>query len=166
MSYFISPPPRQIVLALDAWQWLDLAGKRPFRVTAFGDVFLRGDNAIWFLDSLEGKLQHVCQTEAELDRILATEEGQEAYLFTGFVDQAARQGMLLAETECYDFTVAPVLGGPMHSSNVEKRDFAVALNIRGQIHEQVRHHPPGTPIAKIVVADEGAKRVKPWWKLW
>lgn len=166
MSYFISPPPRQIVLALDAWQWLDMAGKRPFRVTAFGDVFLRADDGIWFLDSLEGRLQHVCQTEAELDRILATEEGQDAYLFIGFVEGAVRQGMLLDVTECYDFTVAPVLGGPMQASNVEKRDFAVALNIRGQIHEQVRHLPPGSQVTSLTLAGQEKRPAKPWWKLW
>jgi len=36
--------------------------------------------------------------------------------------------------------------------NVEVIDFVVSLNIAGQIHEQVRDLPPGTPISGITIS--------------
>lgn len=165
MSYFITPAPARIVQGLDAWQWLDMAGKRPWRVTAFGDVFLRADDGIWFLDTLEGKLQHVCRTEAELDRILSTDEGRDVYLFAGLVDHAVAHGLKLGATQCYDFKVEPVVGGTVEFENVQVVDFAAALNLRGQIHEQVKDTAAGTQNGKVEV-DEPGKTGKPWWKLW
>jgi hypothetical protein len=41
--------------ALVDWQWLPgLAGQRPLVTLAFGDVFLQGNDGVWFLDTVEG----------------------------------------------------------------------------------------------------------------
>ena len=49
------------------------------------------------------------------------------------------------------FVVPPVLGGKFDPDNVTVRDFVVALNISGQIHDQIRDLPPGTPIKGFTV---------------
>jgi hypothetical protein len=46
-----------------------------------------------------------------------------------------------------------VLGGPIDLDNVGVLDFVVALSIAGQIHDQVRHLPPGTAISGISFGD-------------
>ena len=162
--YFITPKPKVIADALEAWSWIGIAGKQPVLITAFADVFFESSDGFWFLDTLEGKLKRVCQTKDELDRILATEVGKDLYLLSGFVDRAVRESMILKEDECYDFKINPIVGGAVDYSNVGKMSFLVALHLRGQLHDQVRHMKPGTKISKFVLIEE--EKPKPWWKLW
>lgn len=162
--YYITPAPAQITDALESWRWIGIEGKQPWLVTAFADVFFDSPDGIWFLDTLEGKLKKVGETKAEVEHTLATEEGKDLYLFSGWVDRAIREGRILGNDECYDFRLHPIVGGQVDYSNVEKINLSVALHLRGQLHDQVRHMKPGTKISKFVLVDE--QKVKPWWKLW
>lgn len=161
---FISPDPKTLANALDGWQWIGLGNKKPMLVTAFADLFLTSSDGIWSLDTLEGKLKNICQTKEELDRILSTDEGNGLYLLSGFVERANQDGIVLNVDECYDFKLHPVVGGAIDFSNIEKRSFLVALHLRGQLHEQVRHFPDGAKISKFVLSEDKEKR--PWWKIW
>lgn len=161
MSYFIAPSEKTVKEALASWTWLDFKGNKPILVTAFGDVFFQADEGIWFLDTTDGKLTPVCRSREELNAILSTEEGRDCYLFAPLVDQAASQGQGLGPGQCYDFKIPPILGGAMEYANMAAADFMVALDIRGQIHDQVRALPAGTRIKEIKVAPS-----KQWWKFW
>ncbi len=55
--------------------------------------------------------------------------------------------MALAAADVYSFTVPPVLGGQIELANVEVADFVVAVNIAGQLHQQVKDLPPGSKIS-------------------
>jgi hypothetical protein len=162
--YFITPPAKVVADALEAWGWIGIADRRPILITAFADVFFDSSDGVWFLDTLEGKLKRVCGTRVELESILATEEGKDLYLLSGFIDRAVRESMLLKEEECYDFRVHPVVGGAIDYSNVTTISFLVALHLRGQLHDQVRHLKPGTKISKFTFAENPTS--KPWWKPW
>jgi hypothetical protein len=164
MSYFIQPSPEALGSALESWQWLDLRGKDVILVTAFADVFLSSDDGVWFLDTLEGKLKRVFENREALEVSLSTEDGQELYLLSPFIDRAIRDGLVLSESQCYDFKLHPAIGGEVAYENIERRDFMVALNLRGQLHDQVRHLQPGAKISGIKIADEKPK--KSWWKVW
>jgi hypothetical protein len=164
MSYFISPSSETLTNALDSWQWIELAERIPILVTAFADVFFSAHDGIWFLDTLEGKLKYVFPSHAALEAELSTEGGQDLYLFSAFVDRAIRDGNSLEENQCYDFRIHPIVGGAIEYDNVERLDFSVALDIRGQLHDQVRHLPAGTKISKVIMDEERIQ--KPWWKLW
>ena len=154
MSYFISPSAEALASALDSWQWLDLRDKRVVLVTAFADVFLSSDNGIWFLDTLEGKLKREFDNREALDRSFSTEEGQDLYLLSPFVDRAIRDGLVLSTSQCYDFIHHPIIGGEIAYEDIERRDFVVALNLRGQLHDQTRHLKAGTKISGFKVAEE------------
>jgi hypothetical protein len=164
MNYFIAPSAQAIESALESWQWLDLQGKNAMLVTAFADVFFSAPDAIWFLDTLEGKLRRVFGTREELERSLGTAEGQDHYLLSPFIDRAVREGLILSDSQCYDFKIHPIVGGQIVFENIERRDFKVALYLRGQLHDQVRHLKPGTKISGFKLAEEQAR--KPWWRLW
>jgi hypothetical protein len=164
MSYFILPSSETLKNALDSWQWIELGDRIPILVTAFADVFFSAHDGIWFLDTLEGKLKHVFQLRVELEAELLTEKGQDIFLFSPFVDRAIREGNSLDEGQCYDFLLNPIIGGAIEYDNVGKMNFLVALNIRGQLHDQVRHLPAGTKISNFVM--EGENSSKPWWKIW
>lgn len=146
--YFIEPKPKAVAGALEAWSWIGLAGKSPFLITAFADIFFEASDGLWFLDTLEGKLKKMPPTKEELKQLLSTDEGMDLYLFSGFVDRAIREGMVLAEGECYDFKLNPVVGGLVDYSNVGKMGFLAALHVRGQLHEQVRRMRPGKKQSK------------------
>jgi Domain of unknown function (DUF1851) len=142
----ISPRREAIEQALRSWQWLPISGREPILVTAFGSIFFSGQDGIWFLDTLEGTLQRVCSSRAELDQLLDTKEGQERYCLASFVERACREGRILGESQCYDFSVHPLLGGKREYENIQPTDFVVALQIAGLLHEQVKQLPPGTRI--------------------
>lgn len=137
---------------LGSWEWLGLAGKTPVFASPFGDVFLESGAGIWWLDTLEGTLTCPWPDPAALEADLRTDEGQDRYLLAGLAHAAERRGLVPAETQVYGFTAPPVLGGALDVANVEVIDFVVSLNIAGQLHEQVRDLPPGTPISRITIS--------------
>ncbi len=151
-SLLIQPTPEQLLAGLEAWHWVGLDGKTPFAVTAFGDVFLESRDGIWFLDTIEGTLALVAHSRDELQAILNSEEGQDRYLLAGFVIRAENEGRTLAEGQCYDFKVNPVLGGSIEYENIQIQDFVVALNVAGQIHEQAKNMPPGAKISEFKIS--------------
>lgn len=150
-TFVVTPSHETIARALESWQWLPIQHREPILVTAFGNIFFAGTDGVWFLDTLDGTLQRVCSTRVELEQLLATKEGEDRYFLAGFVERACREGMTLRDGECYDFTIAPVVGGKLEYANIQRRDFVVAVHIAGQLHEQVRHFPAGTKITGFVL---------------
>jgi hypothetical protein len=151
--YLINPTIDDIKSALESWDWIDFSGLTPIAVSCFGDIFFDSESAIYFLDTLEGRLKEICKTRTELQALLNTTEGQDEFLLGGLVDAIRARGVELKEGECYDFKVSPVLGGPIEVENVWKMNFEVSLNIAGQIHRQVKDLPPGTKITEVRLAD-------------
>lgn len=162
--YFINPSQDDLDRALESWNWLELQGKQVLLVTAFADVFFSASDGIWLLDTLEGKLKRICETQYELDAALLTEEMEDTYLMAPIVDYLINSGVTLADSECYDFKIHPRLGGQMHHENIEASNFVVSLNLRGQLLEQIRQMKPGTKISKFVMQNDAEP--KPWWKFW
>ena len=144
--------PEQYDQALVSWSWLDLAGKTPRFASLFGDLFLESPEGWWYLDTIEGDLKQVWQTAAQMQAVLNTPEGQDQYLLLGLAEEAERRGVRLAENEVYSLTPPPVLGGELDAANVSALDFVVAVDLAGQIHDQVRNLPPGTPISGITIS--------------
>jgi hypothetical protein len=158
----IAIPPERVKLPLEAWNWIGLDGKEPILVSAFGDVFVEDNAGIWFLDTVEGKLERVCDGRSDLHGILNSEEGAEHYLLAGLARAAADVGLVPKDGQCYDFKVPPVLGGKVELENLQVMDFMVSLDITGQVHQQARQMQPGTRVSKVVIKDDK----KPWWKVW
>jgi hypothetical protein len=142
-------PAEALREGLESWSWLPLAGKVPVLATCFGDVILQDAEGYWFLDAAGGKLDKIASNLDELKAALSSPEGQDQYLLAGLAQAAETQGLVLAESEVFDFTQPPVLGGKFVVENLQPKDFVVSLNISGQIHNQVRNLPPGTKISNI-----------------
>jgi hypothetical protein len=136
---------------LESWGWLDFSGKEPIFTSLFGDAFFASATGCWFLDTIEGTLTQRWESRNELDAALRTNGGRDHYLMEGLAAAAEASGVALAHNEVYDFRTPPVLGGSLEIENLASMDFAVALNIAGQIHGQVRDLPPGTPIGEITI---------------
>jgi hypothetical protein len=142
----------QFERGLGSWEWLGLDGKTPVFASPFGDVFFESDDGIWWLDTLDGALTCPWPDPAALEADLRTDDGQDRYLLAGLALAAERRGLVPEEAQVYGFTAPPILGGALDVDNVEVIDFVVALDIAGQIHEQVRDLPPGTPITGITIS--------------
>lgn len=132
--------------ALDAWGFLGVAGKTPSFSSAFGDVFLETPDGWWFLDILGGTLTREWDSSADLQAALNTSEGQDRFLMAGLVEAANGRGLAPGMTEILAFTLPPMLGGDISPANLEVSDMVVTVDLHGQIHEQIRDLPPGTPI--------------------
>jgi type VI secretion system (T6SS) immunity protein Tdi1 len=139
------------VQALSSWTWLEgLERSKPVLANAFGDVFLQApDGSFSFLDTVEGSLVPTWPDAASLQAAVNTREAQEQYLLSHLVHAAAEAGMDPGPDQVLSFTVPPVLGGELSVENIEPADFVVSVNIAGQVHEQVRSLPPGTPVTDV-----------------
>ena len=143
----------QYTRGLDSWSWLDIAGKAPVFASLFGDVFFQAADGFWWLDTLEGNLSRPWTTADELRADLNSPDGQDEYLLGGLAMGADRRGIALEPAQVYCFTAPPILGGAIDLDNVGVLDFVVALNVTGQLHQQVKDLPPGTPISGFSIAE-------------
>lgn len=109
-------------------------------------MLLRAPDGFWWLDILEGTLTRPWTDTDAVRAAFADVEGQDSYLLAGLAHAAERRGLTLTADQVYDFQQPPILGGELIPDNIGVIDFVVGLNIAGQIHEQVRDLPPGTPI--------------------
>lgn len=135
--------------ALESWSFLQLSDKRPLFTSPFGDVFFEGKDGFWFLDILAGDINRRWESESDFSSSLNSRAGQDEYLMIGLASQADSAGLRPGEAEVYSFRVPPALGGAVDLANVELSDFVVATNIAGQIHQQIKDLPPGTPISGL-----------------
>jgi hypothetical protein len=138
---------------LQSWGWIGLAGKVPIFTSPFGDVFFRSDDGFWWLDTLEGSLTCPWRSAEALRADLGTPAGQDRYLLAGLAWGAERQGVIPTSSQVYSFRRPPVLGGALEIDNIEAADFVVSLNLAGQLHEQIRDLPPGTPITGFTISE-------------
>lgn len=149
----IHPTDDDIVRALESWGWLRISEFRPLLVTAFGDVFFDTPKGIQFLDTMEGNLRPAADDLNGLSWLLRNSEGRDKWLLEGLVQGARDRGQILGPDQCYDFKVAPILGGPIDAESVHAMSFVVKVNIAGQLHQQIKALPPGTKINKVTISD-------------
>jgi hypothetical protein len=141
--------------ATSSWDWLDFTGKTPLVASLFGDIFFGLDTGCWFLDTMEGTLTQPWATQSEMRDALSTADGQDTFLLAGLAQAAANRGLELSRLQVYDLVPPPVLGGQFDVEHVVVNDFVVVANIAGQIHGQVRHLSPGTPIGELKITEPG-----------
>lgn len=143
--------PERFAQGLESWGWIGLEAKVPVLASLFGDVIFQGEDGFWWLDTVEGSLNRRWQDLNALRAELNTADGQERYLLASLARVAEQRGLNPTTEQVYDFQRPPVLGGELSVDNLGVIDFVVGLNIAGQIHEQVRDLPPGTPISGITI---------------
>jgi hypothetical protein len=143
----------EVTRALDGWRWLEgVEGLHPWFASPFGDLFLLDDgDAVWYLDLVGGSVTRVWDDPASCEAEVGTDDGLDQYLLAGLAEAAAERGVVAGPSEVLTFTTPPVLGGEMTVENVSTIDFVVGVDIAGQIHQQMRELPPGTPVAGFTV---------------
>jgi hypothetical protein len=125
--------------ALSSWSWAGLAGKTARFTSLFGDVFFEADDgAWWFLDGVEGTFTRVWDSRVEMEFTLAGPGGRDRYLLAHMVAAAEDRGIVACGNQVYAFVPPPIVRGGLDADSLHTLDFVVAVNIAGQIHEQIR----------------------------
>jgi hypothetical protein len=136
---------------LDDWRWLTGPSKRLILVSAIGDAFLQDedDGTVHLLDTAAGWCGLVAHDADEFRLLLADSEWVTDHLAALVVADFLRNDLRLERGEIYSWKRPPVLGGEYELANAETSDIAVHFSVTGQIHQQVRNLPAGTPIKEI-----------------
>ena len=149
----IQPSLNDLRRGFESWAWLGPPKVPPLFVSAFGDAFFERSGRVLMLDTLEGKLVPVARSIGELRRKLDETEAQDSLLSSVWIQAAQRRGIVLEPGECYDWKVAPALGGPISADAIVKLSFVVKVNVAGQLHGQIKGLPPGTKINRVTISE-------------
>lgn len=153
---FLVVTSADIAELLDAWRWLVPDTMSIHSVTALGDAFLRnGDDSIHWLDVGRGRLIQVADSSAAFERVLAVSSVAEEWLMPALLTELRRLHPPLQRGQCYGFVLPPCVGGSYEPSNFEPTALALHFGIVGQLHEQSRVHPDGTPIRGFFTSEPG-----------
>ena len=134
------------------WMWLL---HRPCMVIAmnnFGDMFLRESNGeIQLLVLTSGSLTKIANSQTAFEGLVSTKDNQRAWFSMELLTELERAGMSLAPGQCFSFKKPLVLGGESEVSNIDVAPISVYVSLMGQLHQQLRHLPPGTPVAGVKI---------------
>jgi hypothetical protein len=135
---------------LSEWRWLVGEEYVPVVITSLGDLFLRHDDGrIFWLEAGWGRLTEVAASADEFKQRMTQPENAREWFIPQLVGDLLTSGKQLAPGECFGYSVPPVLGGELEPDNFEPTDLQVHFGMLGQIHEQIKDLPPGTPIGEI-----------------
>jgi hypothetical protein len=140
--------------ALESWRWLVPEDAIPLLASSFGDIFFAYRGMVFYLDLVNGAFDLVAESMEDLENLLKSKDGQENYLMATLSITMQKQGYSLAPDQVFDFKTTPRLGGEISLENIQVMDFVSAVNVAGQIHQQIKDLPPGTRIDDVNIIDE------------
>jgi T6SS immunity protein Tdi1, C-terminal len=136
------------------WRWLVPESASPQWLTGFGDcAFTFPDQAVFFLDVLEGTFNRVAASERDLDSFFQSGENRNRWLSADWFDICNQRGLFLGQGQCYGWKVAPILGGKFEFSNIQVFDIEVYESITGQLHRQLKDLPEGYSVSELKIRD-------------
>lgn len=148
--------PDAYEFALSSWTWIGVEHKAPRFASAFGDMFLESVEGWWFLDTVEGTLE-LCWADMEtMFAELETAEGRAEYLLEETFHLALNQGLELAQDEVFAFLPPPAVTGTMSVDTLAPLRFAIAANLAGRIHGELRGVAPDRRVPEPAYTGFGA----------
>jgi hypothetical protein len=113
-----------------------------------GDAFVeKADGEVIFLDTLQGALKQAATNQNAFFKLLKAGALDPTWFNPDLVALLETRSEHLAPGQCYTYKLPPCVGGAFESANVEAIGVMVHFCIMGQLHEQIRHLPPGTKIS-------------------
>ena len=139
---------RETLLA--GWAWAMEQPMLPVLLTAMGDVFAQGESgAVYFIDATAGTITKIAEDGATFQQLLGDVEFVTGTMHPSRIVELRDAGVPLGQHEVYSHKHPMVLGGSDELDNYETCHVTVHVGMLGQIHEQVKDLPPGTPISDI-----------------
>jgi hypothetical protein len=143
----INPQGLDFDALMESWRWLVDQSFSPVLLSALGDFFLRDEaGAVYWLDTGWGRLTKVAGSLDEFNALRVKPDTAREWFRADLVGQMKTAGIHLEAGQCYGWKTPPVLGGEESAENLEPTDLEIHFGILGEIHEQVKDLPPGTPI--------------------
>ncbi|QEG40681.1 T6SS immunity protein Tdi1 domain-containing protein [Roseimaritima ulvae] len=140
---------------LSDWRWLVPESMVPIVVTALGDLFLQDDdNRVHWLDTGAGTLEQVASSLPEFEQKIVQPENADRWFLPQLIGDLIDDEKRLGPGQCYSWDVPPGLSGEVCVDNVEPKDIRVHFSLFGQIFQQTKDLPEGTPITEIVIEDD------------
>ncbi len=136
---------------LEDWRWLIGTEAKLFLVSSVGDAFLQNSNGIFWLNVGDGTYTKVADSVADFQSILSSPDNVDEWFIPQLVGDILATGVTREPHECFGFKQPPILGGEYEPGNFEPTDLAVHFSILGQIHQQVKDLPDGTPISEVKI---------------
>lgn len=136
---------------LSDWRWLIGPTKQPILLAAIGDAYLQDaeDGTIHLLDVGGGALEQIADSVEEFQALLGDREFVTDSFVPSTIVQLRNAGKTLEPGQIYSYVHPPILGGAYSIENLTPTDIAVHYSVLGQVHEQVKDLPEGTPISDI-----------------
>jgi hypothetical protein len=146
----VAPSDHTPAVLLSEWRWLLGDTFQIVLISSLGDMFL-SDSAghIHWLDTGAGRLTEIASSLGEFQKLRQQPAKAAEWFAPQLVGDILQSGARLTRDQCFGYKVPPALGGQMEPSNFEPTDLAVHFGILGQIHEQIKDLPEGTPIGEI-----------------
>lgn len=155
-DYLIDQDGKDWAALLEPWYWMLPDSFNIWMVNKIGDLILvLEDDQIYFLDIATGKLELIAEGQDDFVTKVNQDDNADHWLGIALVDECEAAGMTLAESQCFGYRLAPVLGGEFTVSNLEPTDLLVHYSIHGQIHEQIQGLPEGETVNIEIVPPAG-----------
>jgi MbtH protein len=149
---------------LEAWRWKVGEDTTVFRVTVFGDLFIRtGGGRIYWLDTGRDRYIEAARS-VEQWADAANAHGMEWFHGSTLLALRAR-GVRLAPGQVYSWRHPPFLGGTETADNVDLIDLEVHVSNAGRLANAAKDVPPGAKIEKVEfqpVSPAGSSDPKVW----
>ncbi len=137
------------------WRWLVPESLEPLSLTLFGDWFLEdSDGAIFFLDTLGGRLSQIAPSRASFLAEREKPENLDEWYMPELALFCWERGLFPKSGECLTFKFPPVLGGSIEFDNVQVCPLMVHETIAAELYRQVKDLPEGAVITKFTVDRE------------
>jgi hypothetical protein len=123
---------------LEEWRWLVPADATPLMIGIFGDwIFGAPDASHWHLDLLEGHFKQIAKDSADFNAKKMEQKYRDDWFGANWADIALSNGLIPKIDECLGWKIAPFLGGPFSSDNIQVYSLRVYQSIMGQLFRQV-----------------------------
>ncbi|MFC6635042.1 T6SS immunity protein Tdi1 domain-containing protein [Microbulbifer taiwanensis] len=140
--------------ALEAWRWLVGKNASIRLLTAMGDIFfvrrqgIFNRERVYFLDTGAGQVELASKSWKSFRAMITTMDSVPGHWFkyrllVELSDQSLTEGC------CFSPKKPPILGGCYKKENYNPVSWAVHVDLSGQLHEQIKDLPSGTPINSI-----------------
>lgn len=132
------------------WEWLLADSYKPFRISSFGDMFLKDkEGMVFILQTDFANLKPIANTSEEFYQNCSLKENLEDWFMIDLILEKKQSGIELKKGCVFSYIKPPILGGNHESDNFEQTAMEVHFSLLGQIHEKVKDLPDGTRVHSI-----------------
>jgi hypothetical protein len=139
--------------ALEEWRGVVGMNVKVRLLTAMGDLFVIKPGffgGVLLLDLCSGELCKVASSWKTFKGRMANPDAEVSnWLKYDLLSNLHERGGGLEEGQCYSPRIPPMLGGKYEPANFEPTAWRVHVDLMGQIYQQVKELPPGTPITGV-----------------